>query len=156
MRNSISPAPWFYCSPSLPMAAVACSHSLSKRLKLTLLQQGGMLRTPDLVELRNLTLLQQGGTSPTFEVVYLTSLQQGGAFRAPGLVKRNNLTLLQQGDPVFSTGTGEAMIFTLLQQGGRPKAHGAGECLDLTLLQQGAESRFSQSCDPMAQKHTNR
>jgi len=24
------------------------------------------------------------------------------------------------------------------------------------LLQQGAESRFSQSCDPMAQKHTNR
>ena len=103
------------------MAAVACSHSLSKRLKLTLLQQGGMLRTPDLVELRNLTLLQQGGTSPTFEVVYLTSLQQGGAFRAPGLVKRNNLTLLQQGDPVFSTGTGEAMIFTLLQQGGRPK-----------------------------------
>jgi hypothetical protein len=136
MRNSISPVPWFYCSPILRMAAVACSHSLSKRLKLTLLQQGGMLRTPDLVELRNLTLLQQGGTSPTFEVVYLT--------------------LLQQGDPVFSTGTGEAMIFTLLQQGGRPKAHGAGECLDLTLLQQGAESRFSQSCDPMAQKHTNR
>ena len=119
MRNSISPVPWFYCSPILRMAAVACSHSLSKRLK-------------------------------------LTSLQQGGAFRAPGLVKRNNLTLLQQGDPVFSTGTGEAMIFTLLQQGGRPKAHGAGECLDLTLLQQGAESRFSQSCDPMAQKHTNR
>ena len=99
MRNSISPVPWFYCSPILRMAAVACSHSLSKRLK---------------------------------------------------------LTLLQQGDPVFSTGTGEAMIFTLLQQGGRPKAHGAGECLDLTLLQQGAESRFSQSCDPMAQKHTNR
>lgn len=118
------------------MAAVACSHSLSKRLKLT--------------------LLQQGGTPPTFEVVYLTSLQQGGAFRAPGLVKRNNLTLLQQGDPVFSTGTGEAMIFTLLQQGGRAKAHGAGECLDLTSLQQGAESRFSQSCDPIAQKHTNR
>ena len=136
MRNSISPVPWFYCSPILRMAAVACSHSLSKRLKLTLLQQGGMLRTPGLVELRNLTLLQQGGTPPTFEVVYLTSLQQGGAFRAPGLVKRNNLTLLQQG--------------------GRPKAHGAGECLDLTLLQQGAESRFSQSCDPMAQKHTNR
>ena len=116
MRNSISPVPWFYCSPILRMAAVACSHSLSKRLKLT--------------------LLQQGGTPPTFEVVYLT--------------------LLQQGDPVFSTGTGEAMIFTLLQQGGRPTAHGAGECLDLTLLQQGAESRFSQSCDPMAQKHTNR
>ena len=110
-------------------------------------------------ERSDLALLQQGEPAYLHSLSKswkLTLLQQGGAFSAPGLVKRNNLTLLQQGDPVFSTGTGEAMIFTLLQQGGRPKAHGAGECLDLTLLQQGAESRFSQSCDPMAQKHTNR
>ena len=115
--------------------------------------------SPGMGERSDLALLQQGEPAYLHSLSKswkLTLLQQGGAFSAPGLVKRNNLTLLQQGDPVFSTGTGEAMFFTLLQQGGRPKAHGAGECLDLTLLQQGAESRFSQSCDPMAQKHTNR
>ena len=119
------------------MAAVACSHSLSKRLKLTLLQQGGMLRTPDLVELRNLTLLQQGGTSPTFEVVYLTLLQQGGAFSAPGLVKRKQPHLVATRWHIYSPGMGERSDLALLQQGEPAYLHSLSKSWKLTLLQQG-------------------
>ena len=57
---------------------------------------------------------------------------------------------------IYSPGMGERSDLALLQQGEPAYLHSLSKSWKLTLLQQGAESRFSQSCDPMAQKHTNR